>query len=177
MPDRMRRPSLTVTRAVMLAAAVAVISARDVPAQQIDAHFSYVPGDKDTHYPLVGGGVGVRLMVDAGALFVGSRLGVDYAREEHLGPGRGTVGLDLTLSPRREVSAFLPYAGVGLSLNVSGGKQPAWDGVRAGLDGIAGIDIATFGTDFLGLKLEERYGRITSLPATFATRIGIIVGF
>jgi hypothetical protein len=164
-------------RATLLAALITLVQVSSADAQQVDAHVSYVPGDANTHYPLVGGGVGVRVMFDVRSAFLGTRLGVDYAREEHLGPGRGTIGLDLTLSPHRETSWFVPYGGVGLSMNWSGGSQPGWDGVRGGLEGVAGVDIAAFGTNFLGLMIEERYGRIDGLRPAFATRVGFIAGF
>lgn len=156
---------------------VFLLVARPARAQQIDAHISYVPGDGDTHYPLVGAGVGIRKMFDVNVAYLGARLGADYAREEHLGPGRGSAGLDLTLAPHGDLSAFVPYAGVGLSLNWSGGVQSAWDGYRRGVDGIVGVDIALFGTDVVGMKLEERYGSIAGLPRASATRLGLIVGF
>jgi hypothetical protein len=164
-------------RAALVAALIALVHAGSAQAQQVDAHVSYVPGDERTHYPLVGAGVGVRLMFDVHSAFLGTRLGIDYAREEHLGPGRGIVGLDLTLSPHGETSWLVPYGGVGLSMNWSGGSLSAWDGVRGGLEGVAGVDIAAFGTNFLGLKIEERYGKIDKLRPAFATRVGFIAGF
>jgi hypothetical protein len=164
-------------RTAVMVALIALVQAPSARAQQVDAHVSYVPGDEGTHYPLVGAGVGVRLLFDVRSAFLGTRLGIDYAREEHLGPGRGIVGLDVTLSPHRETSWLVPYGGVGLSLNWSGGSLSAWDGVRGGLEGVAGVDIAAFGTNFLGLMVEERFGKVDRLRPAFATRVGFIAGF
>lgn len=168
-----------VRRAMQVAVACVLFAGAParVAAQQIDVVGSYIPGDGASHYPLVGGGLGVRQMVDAGAVFLGLRLGAAYAREEHLGPGRGTVGVDLTLVPHTELRAVVPYAGVGLSLNWSGGSTPAWSGLRRGVDGIAGVDLAIFHTDLLGLKLEGRYGAIESLAREVTMRAGLVAGF
>jgi hypothetical protein len=165
-------------RALLLG--VAALLASVVPrseAQQVGVHASYVAGDAATHFPIVGGGVDIGRRVSAGAAFIGLRLGAGYAREEHLGPGRGSVGADVTLSPRSDVPSFIPYLGGGVSMNWSGGKNPAWSGVRRGVEAIAGVDLAIFHTDLIGLEVEGRYGGIESLPRQFTSRIGLVTGF
>ena len=150
--------------------------ARPAAGQQVDLHVSYLPGDLDTHYPIVGGGLGVRKFIDLSNVYLGVRGGINYAREEHLGPGRGSLGLDFTLAPHHEFTVALPYIGAGVSINVSGGRQGQFSGFRTGVDAIAGVDLNVFHSDRLGLKLEQRYGRIQGMTASPTTRAGFVLG-
>ncbi len=159
-----------------IALLTAFAAARPVAAQQVDLYVSYLPGDLDTHYPIVGGGLGVRKFIDLSRVYLGVRGGIGYAREEHLGPGRGSLGLDFTLAPHHEFTAALPYIGAGVSINVSGGQQSQFSGFRSGLDAIAGLDVNAFHSDRIGLKLEERYGRIQGMKASPTTRAGFVLG-
>lgn len=163
-------------RALCLTLAVVRIS-QPLSAQQVDVHGSYIAGDGDLHDHLTGVGVGARWIYDLRRVYVGAKLGADYSREAHLGPGRGAFGFDLTIAPRREIPVLTPYAGAGLSANWSGGQQREWSGVRGGLEGIVGADVSLLGLQHVGLKLEERYGAISGLKRTFTTRAGFIVGF
>jgi hypothetical protein len=157
-------------RALGASLVAALASAHAAGAQQIDVHASYIHG-RDEQQPLTGFGVGARKTFAIPYLYLGVHVGVDYAREHRLGPGRSAAALDLTLTPGIEELRFLPYVGGSVSANRSGGQQPAWNGTRTGFDGLVG---AIFPGGRFGLQLEARYGYIEQLPHVFAGRVGLI---
>jgi hypothetical protein len=152
---------------------VAFASAHPARAQQIDVHGSYTQG-RDEQQPLTGIGVGARHTFAVPYVYLGARVGVDYAREHGPGAGRSTASLDLTLTPGIEDLRFLPYVGGSISANRSGGQQSAWTGTRAGFEGLVGAIIPG---SWLGLQLEGRYGYIEQLPHVLTGRAGLIVAF
>jgi hypothetical protein len=160
-------------RALSTSIAIMLATAHPARGQQLDVHGAYIDG-RDGQQPLSGVGVGVRQMFATPYTYLGARVGVDYAREHGLGPGRSAASLDLTLTPAIVELRFLPYAGGSISANRSGGQQQAWKGTRVGLDGLVG---AIFPVTRIGLQLEARYGYIAHLPHVFTGRAGLIVDF
>jgi hypothetical protein len=160
-------------RALGASLVIVLASTHPARAQQIDVHGTYIDG-RDEQPPLSGIGVGVRRTFAIPYLYLGTRIGVDYAREHGLGAGRSTASFDLTLTPGLEDLRFLPYVGGSISANRSGGQQSAWTGTRAGFEGLVGAIIPG---SWLGLQLEARYGYIEQLPHVLAGRAGVIVAF
>lgn len=163
----------SLARALAASLAIALLASYPARAQQVDLHGTYIAG-QDERQPLSGFGIGLRQMFTIPYAYLGARVGLDYAREHGLGPGRSAASLDLMLTPGLEDLLFLPYVGGSISANRSGGQQAAWSGTRAGFDALVG---AILPISVVGLQLEGRYGYIEHLPHVFTARVGFVVDF
>lgn len=164
-------------RTLMLAGGVAGAAVGSIPAaaQTLEMHGtgSVQTDNQSTSW---GGGLAVgRAFLPVGLAVIGTSLGADYIREQHLGKGLASVSFALSLSPPH-VTRFVPYIGGATSLNWSGGQYAQWTGARVGLDGTVGLRALFGGTDRFGWMVEERYGYIRGFDHSYATRLGLLFG-
>jgi hypothetical protein len=156
----------TLTLAAMLAAGATA------GAQVLDVHGSYVPST-DARPASIGLGIGVGAPSTLGPIYLLPSVGLDYLRAAHLGPGRGSAGIDMRLLPTRELSWGAPYVGASASANWSGGRQSEWQGTRLGVHALAGVFLGDPHTR-VAIKLEERFGYVRGQEHTMATRLGLV---
>jgi hypothetical protein len=174
-PEEIRvtnKPKMKTRWMATLVLAATLLSAAAVGAQVFDVHGSYV-ASTETRPASAGFGIGVGAPVTVGPLYLLPLVGLDYLRASHLGPGRGSAGMDVRLLPSHEFSWGAPYVGASASANWSGGQQSEWSGTRLGLQALGGFLLAGPRAS-AALKLEERFGYIRGLEHGFTTRLGLI---
>jgi hypothetical protein len=104
-------------------------------------------------------------------------LAVEYQRQQDLGPTRARVAGQLRVLLRSNGSRVLPYVGVSVSANQSGGDQPEWEGTRGGIQGMGGFLLKPGDNFHLALLLEERFGYVREQNHALATHVGLALSF
>jgi hypothetical protein len=155
-----------------LTLAFMLVSGTTSQAQILDVHGSYLPSI-DSRPVAFGFGAGLGTTRKFGIVNLLPSASLDYVRAQHLGPGRGSAGLDVRLLPSWESRWGAPFIGGSASSNWSGGQQSEWGGARLGLDALAGYILGGVNSN-VGIKFEERFGYVRGQPHTALTRIGFV---
>lgn len=151
-----------------------VLSSRAGAQQAADAHIGYTTTTQ-THTVSFGIGGAIESIVDlVPVVDFALTVGADYERVRGLGPGRGSVSLDVTIQPQRETTGFVPYLGGGVSANWSGGQQSEWSGSRPGVDAIVGLKFSFLASETIAGRIEQRFGYVQGLEHHQTTRLGLI---
>ncbi len=115
----------------------------------------------------------VGLVAHAGHADVWTAIAVEYQRQRDLGSGRGRLSADIRLLPPDSEGWFVPFAGMSVSANRSGGVQSEWEGTRLGLEALAGALLLPNDRVPLGISVEERFGYVRGREHALATHIGL----
>jgi hypothetical protein len=152
-----------------------LLSARAQAQQAADFHVSYV-STTQTHTVAYGLGAAIESILDVVPVVdVAATVGADYQRERGLGPGRGSLSLDVTLQPQRETTGLVPYAGGSVSANWSGGQLSEWPGMRPGFEAIAGLKFSFLASETVATRIEQRFGYVRGTEHKMTTRVGFIL--
>ena len=114
-------------RIVTVALLAASIVAPRADAQLVAAHVVFVSGGEGLR-PATGGEIEIGGVVGTRYLALWPSLALEYQRQHDLGPGRGRLAGQLRVLPRDYERNIVPYLGVSLSANQSGGEQSEWSG-------------------------------------------------
>ena len=171
----MRRPmprALAVFAAAVLAVVTSVLCATTLHAQVIGVQGVVVPV-QDGRPSSSGVSTDVGLVARAGLVDVWSAIALEYQRQRDLGPGRGRLSADIRLLPPDSEGWFVPFAGMSVSANRSGGAQSEWKGTRLGLEALAGALLIPNNRVPIGISIEERFGYVRGQAHAVATHIGL----
>src|SRR4051812_35839869 len=109
-------------RIAALALLTAFLVCPRADAQLVALHAVFVPGGDDRR-PATGAEGEIGGVVSTRYLALWPSLAVEYQRQHSLGPGRGRLAGQLRVLPRSYDGRIVPYLGVSLSANQSGGEQ------------------------------------------------------
>jgi hypothetical protein len=141
-------------------------------AQVLGVQAVFVPA-RDGRAPSSGIAADAGYVAHAGLLDVWTALAVEYQRQHDLGPGRGRLSVDLRLLAPDSQGWFVPFAGMSVSANRSGGAQSEWEGTRLGLEALAGAVLVPDNRSPVGVSIEERFGYVRGREHALATHIGL----
>ena len=163
-------------RIAILALLLVTASGARAGAQVLALHGVFVPGTDERR-----GSTGVEFEVGG---LVASRyatllptLALEYQRQHDYGPGRGRVAGQLRFLPRNGRGYAVPFVGVSVSANQSGGGQSEWSRTRGGIEGMAGLLLIASETFPLAILAEERFGYVRGQNHALATHIGLGLSF
>ena len=145
-------------------------------AQVIALHGVYVPATDERR-----ASTGVELefggLVSTRYVTLLPSLALEYQRQHDNGPGRGRVAGQLRFLPRSGQGHLVPYLGVSVSANQSGGELSEWSGILGGIQGMAGFLLVPSEDFPVALLIEERFGYVRERNHALATHFGIGVSF
>ena len=145
-------------------------------AQIAALHAVFVPGS-DEMRPSTGVEVELGGVVGTRYVALWPSLALEYQRQNDLGPGRARVAGQLRVLPRNSEGWLVPYLGVSVSANQSGGDQSEWSGTLGGIQGMAGLLLMPSDNFPVALLVEERFGYVRERNHATATHVGLAVSF
>jgi hypothetical protein len=163
-------------RTIIFALLVAATIGVRAEAQVLAIHAVFVPGTDETRAS-TGAEIELGGVVSTRFVSLLPTLAVEYQRQHDNGPGRGRVAGQLRVLPRSSQSHGLPYVGVSVSANQSGGEQSEWNGTLGGIQGMAGFFLIPSENFPIALLVEERFGYVRDRNHALATHLGLSISF
>lgn len=142
---------------------------------QLDLHGNFSVGTA-THVHAWGAGAGFQSTFGSPtqALRVSLSPSLDYLKQQGTGSTQTSWSADIDVQPGGS-STVTPYTGVSAGANWSGGSTQQWEGVKLGMETLAGAQVKL--SPRAPFKAEERFGYVVGQEHTLTTRAEVLLSF